>query len=220
MKCFAPRRCFGRSLSTPGALLERLEDRTLLSLDNFPTTGDLVDANDTVVRLQTNLGDIDFELFDQVASGTVANFLSYLRDGDYDKTFFHRLARDEQSDPFMLQGGGYRLHGPTTMGPFNGASAAMQAWESIPVGPAITNRFNRSNLARTVAMARVGGMVNSATSQFFINLQDNQFLDTVDGGYTVFGQTDPAHPRPNVRHQDLSKRLRTGRPSHADYPDE
>lgn len=177
-----------RSPGTPGAFLEQLECRTLLSWSNFPTAADLLNANDTVVRLQTDFGDIDFELFDQAAPVTVANFLSYIRDGDYDKSFFHRLTRDQMTDPLALYAGAFRLHGPNTTGPFNGASPADQAWESVPLDAPIANQFNQSNLARTLAMARTSGQVNSATSQFFINLQDNPFLDTVDGGFTVFGR--------------------------------
>lgn len=171
-----------------GALLERLERRTLLSWDDFPAVTDLLDGHDTVVRLQTNFGDIDIEVFDQAAPATVARFLESIRDGDYDKTFFHRLTRDPQSNPSVLFGGGFRLHGPSTSGPFNGDSSPTQAWEPVPLGAPIVNEFNRSNLARTVAMARLSGEVDSAIGQFFINLQDNLSLDTADGGFTVFGR--------------------------------
>jgi cyclophilin family peptidyl-prolyl cis-trans isomerase len=172
-------------------MFEALELRTLFSLNNFPTIGDLLNPNDTVVRLQTNFGDIDFELFDQAAPITVANFLKYVRDGDFDKSFFHRFAKDTTvtpAAPFVLQGGAFRLESPTTTGPFNGTGPANQAWEQIPTDAAITNEFNQSNLVRTVAMARVGGQVNSATSQFFINLKNNNFLDTTDQGFTVFAR--------------------------------
>jgi cyclophilin family peptidyl-prolyl cis-trans isomerase len=174
-----------------GGMFEGLESRTLFSLNNFPTIGDLLNPNDSVVRLQTNFGDIDFELFDSAAPITVANFLKYVRDGDFDKTFFHRFAKDTSvtpAAPFVLQGGAFRLKSPTTTGPFNGTGPANQAWEQIPTDAAITNEFNQSNLVRTVAMARVGGQVNSATSQFFINLKNNAFLDNTDQGFTVFAR--------------------------------
>lgn len=174
-----------------GGMFEALEGRTLLSLANFPTIGDLVNPNDTVVRFQTNFGDIDLEMFDSAAPITVTNFLKYVRDGDYDKTFFHRYAKDTTQTPaapFVLQGGAFRLKSPTTTGPFNGSGTGNQAWEQIPTDATITNEFNQSNLVRTVAMARVGGQVNSATSQFFINLKNNAFLDTTDQGFTVFAR--------------------------------
>jgi len=59
---------------------------------------------------------------------------------------------------------------------------------SIVRDSAIQNEFNRSNLRGTIAMARLGGQVNSATSEWFINLANNSNLDSVDGGFTVFGQ--------------------------------
>ena len=179
-----------RNITAAGALLEQLEQRSLLANSPFPLISDLVNPNDTVVRLQTNFGDIDFELFDMAAPITVANFLKYTRDGDFDQSFFHRFAVDQSSNPFVIQGGYARLHSPVTTGPFAGTGTdnAARAWEPIPVDAAITNEFNQSNLIRTVAMARLGGQVNSATSQFFINLANNANLDTVDQGFTVFGR--------------------------------
>ncbi len=172
-----------RPITEPAALLEQLEARALLASDPLPLITDLTNPNNTVVRLETNFGDIDLEMFDQAAPGTVANFLKYVRDGDFDKTFFHRL-----SSNFVLQGGLARLKSPTTTGQFNGSGAANQSWESVPTDAPITNEFNQSNLRRTVAMARLGGQPNSATSQFFINLNDNTNLNTVDGGFTVFAR--------------------------------
>lgn len=167
---------------TPEALLEQLENRSLLANSPFPLISDLTNPNNSVVRLQTNFGDIDFELFDNAAPQTVANFLKYVRDGDYDKSFFHRYAKDQSNNPFVIQGGLGRLEAPTNTGTF------ANSIETIPTDPAVTNEFNQSNLVRTIAMARVGGQVNSATSQFFINLKNNSFLDTVDQGFTVFGR--------------------------------
>jgi len=143
----------------------------------LPLVSSLMNSNHTVVRFETNFGDIDIEMFDEAAPITVANFLKYVRDGDYDRTFFHRL-----DDDFVLQGGLARLN-PGTNGAFG--------VRDIPIDAPITNEpdaINRSNLERTIAMARVGGQVNSATSQFFFNLIDNTFLNTVDQGFTVFGR--------------------------------
>lgn len=162
--------------------IEQLEPRALLANSAYPTIGELSNPNNTVVRLQTNFGDIDFELFDTAAPVTVANFLKYVRDGDFDNTFFHRYAKNQDNSPFVIQGGLARLTNPTNTGTFNSSI------ETVPTDPAITNEFNQSNLTRTIAMARVGGQVNSATSQFFINLANNNFLDTVDQGFTVFGR--------------------------------
>lgn len=171
-----------RKAQATEAMLEHLENRSLLANSPFPLISDLTNPSNTVVRLQTNFGDIDFELFDSAAPITVANFLKYVRDGDFDKTYFHRYAKDQSNNPFVIQGGLSRLEAPTNTGAF------ADSIEIVPTDAAITNEFNQSNLIRTVAMARVGGQVNSATSQFFINLKNNSFLDTVDQGFTVFGR--------------------------------
>ncbi|MBX3395147.1 MAG: peptidylprolyl isomerase [Phycisphaerae bacterium] len=127
----------------------------------------VVTAN--LVRLTTSLGDIVFELVDD-APVTTSNFLQYVTDGFYDGTIFHRVVPD-----FVVQGGGF-LPGLVR-----------------PEGrrPPIVNEFSptRSNLRATVAMAKVGGDPNSATSEFFVNLKDNsQNLDNQNGGFTVFAR--------------------------------
>lgn len=124
-------------------------------------------------------GVIEIELFDDQAPLTVQNFLAYVNNsnprGDYDDTLFHRAVQG-----FVLQGGGYEATSPST---------------HIPVFPTVHNepKFpERSNIAGTVAMAKVGGNPNSATSEWFINLADNRegapALDTQNGGFTVFGK--------------------------------
>ena len=123
-------------------------------------------TNAQTVTFNTSVGDIVVELFPDEAPIAVANFLGYVERGDYDGTIFHRSVSD-----FVIQGGGFLLTG-----------------ESIPLQPTIMNEFGRSNLRGTLANARVGGMVDSATSQFFFNVSDNDFLDTVDEGFTVFGE--------------------------------
>ncbi len=124
----------------------------------------------TVVRVQTPLGEFDIELFDDAAPRTVANFLNYVDDGDYARSFVHRSVPG-----FVIQGGGYFFT--------NEASGV------VPVDAPVSNEFGLSNLRGTIAMAKLGGDPDSATSQWFINLADNSNpLDVDNGGYTVFGQ--------------------------------
>jgi cyclophilin family peptidyl-prolyl cis-trans isomerase len=118
------------------------------------------------------------ELLEQDKPETVRNFLRYLEAGAYQGVFFHRL------DPsFVIQGGGFSVVDLTTA----------PRLDAVPAFPPIVNEFERgrrfSNTFGTLAMARVGGQTNSATSQWFFNLKDNSFLDGVDGGFTVFGRT-------------------------------
>lgn len=121
------------------------------------------------VCMETNVGEFCMELLSKAAPATVANFLHYVDDSDYTNTMIHR------SEPgFVIQGGGYTI--------FSNIISVMT------VDPPVVNEFNQTNARGTVAMARLGGSVNSATSQWFINLGNNAFLDTVDGGFTVFAR--------------------------------
>jgi cyclophilin family peptidyl-prolyl cis-trans isomerase len=131
------------------------------------------------VSIQFNLGlnqpdgslfdTVYLELFDDTPA-TQANFLGYVNDGDYDNVHMHRLVPG-----FVLQGGGYT---------WNGAS-----YDHIPTDPPVVNEFGRSNLDGTVAMAKVGGDPDSATSEFFFNYGDNsENLDNQNGGFTVFAR--------------------------------
>lgn len=109
------------------------------------------------------------ELFDDTPA-TQANFLGYVNDGDYNGVHMHRLVPG-----FVLQGGGYT---------WNGSS-----YDHIPTDPPVVNEFGRSNLDGTVAMAKVGGDPDSATSEFFFNYGDNSAnLDNQNGGFTVFAR--------------------------------
>ena len=128
----------------------------------------------TNVIMETPLGDIEIELLDGVAPGTVENFLNYVNDGDYDDSFVHRSVPG-----FVIQGGGFIFD-------------SGQAF-TIPADPPIENEFKRSNVRGTIAMAKLGGDADSATSQWFINLDDNS--GSLDGGdgqgggfFTVFGR--------------------------------
>ncbi|HXF67123.1 MAG TPA: peptidylprolyl isomerase [Burkholderiales bacterium] len=125
-----------------------------------------------MVKLHTNLGTITLELDEERAPLTVANFLSYVRDGHYANTVFHRVI-----DGFMIQGGGFEpgmRHKPTRAPIRNEADNGLK------------------NRRYTIAMARTSDP-HSATAQFFINVADNDFLDhtapTAQGwGYCVFGR--------------------------------
>lgn len=275
-----PSRSADRSATMAGGLLmEVLEPRVLLDTSPFPTISDLVDPLNTVVRIETDFGDIDIELFDNSGPNgtpglplTVANFLNYIYDGDLDETFFHRLAfldPPTNSMPFVLQGGGYRVNSmneleevpeddpvvnefgeivlltgaPVTVQPFGGSGGQIDfpfavdlsgvtpgMWIRLPGLPTSASPFNtdlfeitlanditdrirfdtatsitatmtdwavvpRVNVERSIAMAKLDGDPDSATSQFFINLADNsENLDNQNGGFAAFGRiaTDAA----------------------------
>ena len=127
------------------------------------------EGGNPVVIMSTSKGDIKIELFKDKAPITVENFLSYVNDGFYDGTIFHRVIPN-----FMIQGGGFTPD-------FN------QKPTKQPIKNEAANGLK--NLRGTVAMARTQ-VVDSATSQFFINLVDNSFLDkgVRDYGYAVFGK--------------------------------
>ncbi len=147
--------------------------KTLLAASIVPFMA-VPSAMATTVRLQTNVGAIDIALYDAAAPRTVANFLAYVNSGKYVNSFVHRSVPD-----FVIQGGGFA---------WNDAAAAPVA---ITTFAPIANEFNvaRSNKRGTIAMAKIGGDPNSATSQWFINLADNaSALDGQNGGFTVFGE--------------------------------
>ena len=123
------------------------------------------------VRLSTTAGDIVVELEAEKAPKTVANFMQYVRAGHYDGTVFHRVI-----ETFMIQGGGYK---------------ADLSEKPVRAPIVLESRSGLSNVRGTLAMARTGNP-DSATSQFFVNVVDNLFLDQAnsrDGnGYAVFGK--------------------------------
>jgi peptidyl-prolyl cis-trans isomerase A (cyclophilin A) len=132
----------------------------------------------TMVRVQTTQGAIDMALLDSQAPLTVANFLAYVRGGDFTDVFFHRNAWLSATTPFVIQTGGYKW-------PAGGSVAAVASR-----GP-VQNEFSatRSNLRGTVAMAKLGTDPNSATSQWFVNIGNNAAnLDNQNGGFTVFAR--------------------------------
>jgi len=122
-----------------------------------------------MITIVTSHGDIAVELFEETAPISAENFRQYVTDGFYAETVFHRVIPN-----FMIQGGGM--------------TAGMNKKETrAPIKNEADN--GEKNLRGTLAMARTGE-VDSATSQFFINLKDNAFLDHSgrDFGYAVFGR--------------------------------
>ncbi len=134
------------------------------------------------VRFDTSFGAFDVNLFEEDAPGHVANFLAYVDAGDYDNSIFHRAAETGDGGEFVAQGGAFRFEGTAVETPFDLADVTNRG--------AIDNEFGASNTRGTLALARVGGQENSGSNQFFFNLQDNPFLDDVDGGFTVFGEVE------------------------------
>ena len=126
----------------------------------------------SMVLMKTTFGDIEIELFDEKAPETVKNFLRYVDEGFYKGTIFHRVI-----DNFMMQGGGFT-----------------RDFKRRPTHNPVKNEAHNglTNDRGTIAMARTN-IVDSATSQFFINFKDNNFLNhtskTPQGyGYCVFGR--------------------------------
>jgi len=122
-----------------------------------------------MVVLHTNMGDITIELNPDEAPISVQNFLQYVDDGFFDGTIFHRVI-----DGFMIQGGGF-------------TEKMVQKPTRDPIKNEAKNGLK--NVRGSLAMARTN-VVDSATSQFFINLVDNDFLDhsPKNFGYAVFGK--------------------------------
>lgn len=139
------------------------------------------------VTLHTNFGEIEMELLESEAPGTVNNFMNYIEDGDYTNSILHRLVPS-----FVLQGGGFRVTDPQICD-FDCAVDEVNpaAFSTVPTDPPIQNEFGVSNTRGTVAMAKLGGDPDSATNQFFFNLQDNAAnLDNQNGGFTVFARVN------------------------------
>ncbi len=139
---------------------------------------------------ETAMGNYYVQLFDQAAPGTVSNFLTYVRNGDYDNTFIHR-----NTPGFVAQGGGYyREDNP------DGTDDWKYFYPDVVSYGTINNEPLLSNERGTIAMAKVdprydeddelivGTGPDSATNQWFFNVVDNVFLNNTNGGFTVFGK--------------------------------
>jgi len=125
--------------------------------------------NSIMIKIKTTSGDIEIKLYEEEAPISSENFKSYVKDGFFEGTIFHRVIPN-----FMVQGGGMT-----------------ENMENKSTNAPIKNEANngKKNLRGTLAMARTME-IDSATSQFFINLVDNSFLDHGDRdfGYAVFGE--------------------------------
>ena len=154
----------------------------------------------TKAIMETSKGTITLELDEEKAPVTVANFVEYARAGHYDGTIFHRVI-----DGFMIQGGGFTkdMNQKPTRDPIRNEAAN-----------------GLKNARGSIAMARTS-VVDSATSQFFINLVDNDFLDfrnpSPSGfGYAVFGRVSDG-----LEIVDAIAKVKTGtRGRYENVPDE
>lgn len=151
-----------------------------------------------MVKLHTNFGTITIELDAEKAPITTANFLEYVNSGFYANTIFHRVI-----DGFMIQGGGFE-----------------PGMNQKPTNASIKNEANNglTNSIYTIAMARTPNP-DSASSQFFINVNDNDFLNftapTAQGwGYCVFGKVVEG-----MEVVDAIRKVKTGsKAGHQDVP--
>ncbi len=148
-----------------------------------------------MILMSTSLGDIKIELYDQDAPETVKNFLSYVNDKFYDGTIFHRVIAG-----FMIQGGGM-------------TPDLQQKQTKPPIKNESSNGLK--NETYTLAMARTS-VPDSATSQFFIHVKNNSFLDKAsaqDGvGYSVFGKV--------VEGMDVVNKIEKVQTGRSDVPNE
>ena len=163
--------CFGKLFTAFAVAIvvlavgcDRQEERTVVEESKQMDTGQ------KQVKLETSMGDIVIELNEEASPITVKNFLRYVEEGFYDGTIFHRVIPD-----FMVQVGGF--------------TADMR--EKQPHRPIVNEASNGlKNDRGTIAMARTANP-DSATSQFFINHKNNDFLNYAGQskpGYTVFGK--------------------------------
>ncbi len=139
---------------------------------SFAGEQEMKQAQNPVVIMETSEGTVRIELLQEKAPLTVKNFLTYVDEGFYNGTIFHRVI-----DNFMIQGGGF-------------TPDMKQKQPHEPIKNEASGELK--NERGTIAMARTG-VIDSATSQFFINVKDNEFLNHRDEsqggfGYAVFGK--------------------------------
>jgi len=167
--------------------------------DAAKNTDSAKETHNPVVTMKTNKGTITLELYPDKAPKSVENFIAYAESGFYDGTIFHRVIPG-----FMIQGGGFTPN-------------MQQKATKAPIKNEAGNGLK--NLTGTIAMARTG-IVDSATSQFFINVADNAQLNHRDEspagfGYAVFGKVSAG--------MDIVKKIEavktTARPPHQNVPE-
>jgi len=138
----------------------------------------------TLAQFRTVFGEIDVELYDSQKPVTVRNFKALVESGAYENTFFQRV-----QPGFVAQGGGFYIINPFSTNFFGPPWSLLG---QVPGFGNITNEFGVgpkfSNTNGTIAMAKLGGDPNSASTEWFFNLADNSAnLDNQNGGFTVFG---------------------------------
>lgn len=128
-------------------------------------------SNATIVEFQTADGNFQVNLYDNATPETVANFLNYVNNGRFTNSVIHRSVPG-----FIVQGGGFTYDLALPLG-------------DVPQFGPVVNEPVYANVRGTIAMAKLGGDPDSATSQWFFNLADNTAnLDNQNGGFTVFGE--------------------------------
>jgi len=148
-------------------------NRLFLTAAAFALAATTAFAANPQVELDTSAGVIKIELYPDAAPKTVANFLDYVKSGFYDGMQFHRVIAG-----FMIQTGG-----------FTSDFSQKPTKPPVPIEAESASKAGLMNVSGAVAMARTNDP-NSATSQFFINVNDNKSLNYAPGnpGYTVFGK--------------------------------
>ena len=160
-------------------MIKQIKTTSIMALATLGFSSSMAQAQSRVL-IETNMGDIYLKLYDTQAPITVQNFLGYVERGDYDNTIFHRAVNN-----FILQTGGFEVL------PGNGILLESSLVNPVTTQAPIQNEPGISNVRGTIAMAKLGGDPNSATSQWFVNFGDNSAnLDSQNGGFTVFGEVE------------------------------
>jgi|GEM_PF-136556 len=160
----------------PGFYITSTAGATLTTpLNQYFHVDSIANTNLVWVSTDTPYGGFLMELLPTDAPKTVANFLAYVKDGAYENTIIHRSTSLTNDGLAVLQAGGFTADGSLS---------------AIPTFAPITNEYSLSNAPGTVAMAKLGGNPNSATSQWFVNVSDNSSTlnSSNNGGFTVFAK--------------------------------